>query len=410
MRDARMAWVLCCGSLLAWAPPLSAETYPTPVPAPFTIALPGTNDAPAQPHFAFDGHGNSIRVWSLGTFGPGKPLVTDVMGELADAHGTARGAAFQVNTYPPSGEYYPAVAMNRRGRGVVAWQSLQQDGQQSGIYAQIYTPAGARFGGEIKVSPVIPRQSANQPSVGIDRAGNFVVAWWSAQASVVASFVRLFDAHGVARGPEIRLSPAPMASNPAVAMRPDGSFAVVWRSWKQTGAGAQIFGRCFDAAGTPLGPELQINQTLIPGDGTPVVAAMPDGGLMVAWDSIDFKHTELGGAVRARRLTATGAPLSAELAVSPPDSRVHWYPAVAADGLGNSAVSWDNCLISGNLVVDCGISILFSDPMGRPDPTLWTIRDSQGDLFDATVTAQPGGFVVGLTSSAGIYGLSFLFM
>src|ERR1700676_2452157 len=114
MRDSRMAWLLCCGSLLASTPTLSAGTYPTPAPAPFTIALAGTNHAPAQPHFAFDGHGNSIRVWSLGTFGPGMPLITDVMGELVDAHGVARGAAFRVNTYPPSGEYTPAVAMNRR--------------------------------------------------------------------------------------------------------------------------------------------------------------------------------------------------------------------------------------------------------------------------------------------------------
>jgi len=300
MRDSRMAWVLCCGSLLASAPPLSAGTYPTPAPAPFTIALAGPDDAPAQPHFAFDGQGNSIRVWSLGTFGPGQPLVTDVMGELVDAH-------------------------------------------------------------------------------------------------------------GVARGPQIRLSPAPLTSNPAVAMRPDGSFAVVWRSWQQAGAGAHILGRCFDAAGAPLGNQFQINETLIPGDGMPAAAAMPDGGLLVAWDSRDLNHPELGSAVRARRLTATGAPLTAEFTASPPDNRVHWFPAVAADGFGNSAVSWDNCLLSGNLVYDCGISVLFSDPTGTPDPTLWTIRDAQGDLFDATVTAQPGGFVVGSTASAGIYGLSFVF-
>jgi hypothetical protein len=384
---------------------MSAETYPTPVPAPFTIALAGTNDAPAQPHFAFDGHGNSIRVWTLATFGSGMPYASDVLGELADAHGVARGAPFRVNTYTPNVQQSPAVAMNQRGRSVVAWQSVGQDGQQSGIYAQIYGPAGTRAGGEIKVSHVFPRQTATQPAVGIDRAGNFVVAWWNLQAS----YMRLFDAHGVARGPQIRLSPAPLTSNPSVAMRPDGSFAVVWRSAFQPGPGNEIFGRFFDRAGTPLGDEFQINETVILGLGTPVAAAMPDGGLVVAWDGNDFHHPELGSSVRARRITATGA-LSAEVTVSPPDSRVHWFPAVAADGFGNSAVSWDNCLVSGNAVYDCGISVLFSDPMGTPDPTLWTIRNAQGDLFDATVTAQPGGFVVGLTSSAGSYGLSFLFM
>jgi hypothetical protein len=255
------------------------------------------------------------------------------------------------------------------------------------------------------VTPVFPRQDAGQPAVAIDRAGNFAVAWWNLRGS----YVRLFDAFGVARGPQIRLSPAPLTSNPSVAMRPDGSFAVVWRSAFQPGPGNEIFGRFFDRAGTPLGDELQINETVIPGLGTPVAAPMPDGGLVVAWDSNDFHHPELGSSVRARRITAAGT-LSAEVTVSPPDSRVHWFPAVAADGFGNSAISWDNCLVSGNLVYDCGISVLFSDPAGTPDPTLWTIRDAQGDLFEATVAAQPGGFVVGFSNSAGSYGLNFPFM
>jgi hypothetical protein len=405
MRDAKMAWVLCCATLLAWASPLSAGTYPTPAPLPFTIALGGTDDLPSQPRVAFDGHGNSIRVWTLGMFGPGLPFTSDVMGQTLDEHGVARGTPFRVNTYTPNVQDTPAVAMNRRGRAVVAWQSVGQDGQVSGIYARIYDPAGAPSGGEIRVSHVFAQQTAGQPSVGIDRAGNFVVAWWNLRAS----YVRLFDAFGVARGPQIRLSPAPLTSNPAVAMHPDGSFGVVWRSWQQTGPGAQIFGRSFDRTGTPLGAEIQINDTLIPGDGTPVAAAMPDGGLMIAWDSLDLMHPELGGAVRARRLTATGAPLSAEITASPPDSRVHWFPAVAADGFGNSAISWDNCLFMGPAVVDCGISVLFSDPTGTPDPTLWTIKDTQGDLLDATVAAQPGGFAVGFTSSAGSFGLDFLF-
>jgi hypothetical protein len=409
MRNSRMAWILCCGSLLASGSvsasdsPPPAAAFPSPAPSPFAIALSDVHEADVQPHFAFDRRGNSIRVWTRWN---DTEKASDVVAELVDAHGLARGAVFQVNTYTPNYQSYPAVAMNARGRCVVAWQSLGQDGQISGLYAQIFTAAGARFGGEIPVSSVFPQQSANLATVGIDRAGNFAVAWYNG----VGAFLRLFDPRGVARGPEVRLSPAPAASNPSLVMHPDGSFAAVWRSFDETGPGVEIFGRFFDAAGTPLGNQFQINASLIPDAGTPVAAAMPDGGLVAAWDSCDFQHPEKGCGVRVRRFSATGVPLSGELAASPHDSRVHFFPAVAADGLGNVGVSWDNCLESGHLLYDCGISIRFYDSQAMPAPQTWNLRDAQGDLLDATITAQPGGFVVGLSASAGVYGWNFLFM
>jgi len=409
MRDSGLAWILCCGSLLASgsalasASPLPAAAFPTPAPAPFAIALSDLHVADNQPHFAFDRRGNSIRVWTQWN---DTELATDVMAEQLDADGVPRGAAFQVNTYTHSWQSYPAVAMNARGRCVVAWQSLGQDGQISGLYAQIFTAAGSRFGGEIPVSSIYPQQSANLATVGIDRAGNFAVAWYNG----TGAFMRLFNPRGAARGPEIRVSPAPSASNPVVMMRPDGSLAVVWRSFGETGPGVEIFGGFFDPAGRPLGKQFQINASLIPDAGTPVAAAMPDGGLVAAWDSCDFQHPEKGCGVRVRRFSVTGVPLSGELAASPHDSRVHFFPAVAADALGNFGVSWDNCLESGPQLYDCGVSVRFYDPWAMPAPQTWNLVDAQGDLFDAAISAQPGGFVVGLAASAGVYGWNFLFM
>ena len=198
MRDSGLAWILCCGSLLASgsalasASPLPAAAFPTPAPAPFAIALSDLHVADNQPHFAFDRRGNSIRVWTQWN---DTELATDVMAEQLDADGVPRGAAFQVNTYTHSWQSYPAVAMNARGRCVVAWQSLGQDGQISGLYAQIFTAAGSRFGGEIPVSSIYPQQSANLATVGIDRAGNFAVAWYNG----TGAFMRLFNPRGAAR-------------------------------------------------------------------------------------------------------------------------------------------------------------------------------------------------------------------
>lgn len=401
MRDTRKILACFAGVLLASAPAVAAAGFPTPVPELFAVALDGPHSFPVQPHFAFDLHGNSFRVWTQGSDTVDD---ADVFGEMLNAHGQPRGAAFEVNTYRPNYQQSPSVAMNGQGRSVVAWQSFGQDGQITGIYAQRYGPAAVRAGGEITVSPVFPGESANLPSVGMDAAGAFAVAYYNAEGA----FVRLFDARGGARGGPIRLSPAPNTSNPSLAMRADGSFAVVWRYALPVG-GVEIVGRLFTAAGAPLGREFQINVSAIRGAGVPAVAALPDGGLFVAWDSCDFSDPAEGCAIRARRLAAMGEPLSSELAVSLPDHRAHMLPVVAADGVGNMAVSWDNCVASGPELF-CGVSVLFYDPEGRQAPRLWTLEDPEQDLFDATVTAQPGGFVVGFSTSAGAFGWNFLFM
>jgi len=51
-----------------------------------------------------------------------------VYGQRYDADGTAQGTEFQINTYTAGDQVAPSVTTLADGGFVVAWQSLDQDG------------------------------------------------------------------------------------------------------------------------------------------------------------------------------------------------------------------------------------------------------------------------------------------
>ena len=84
---------------------------------------------------------------------------------------------FQVNTYTPDNQENPKVATDAAGDYVVVWQSNGQDGSGYGIYAQLYNKSVRRpQGSEFQVNTYTSDNQEN-PSVAMDSAGDFVVAW-----------------------------------------------------------------------------------------------------------------------------------------------------------------------------------------------------------------------------------------
>ena len=68
--------------------------------------------------------------------------------------------------------------MDAEGDFVVAWESYGQDGSKYGIYAQRFNASGHAQGSEQRVN-TYTQDSQRQPSVAMDSAGDFVVAWES---------------------------------------------------------------------------------------------------------------------------------------------------------------------------------------------------------------------------------------
>src|SRR5207249_3129611 len=81
------------------------------------------------------GVGDFVVTWSSYQDG----YAYGVFGQRYSNSGLAVGSEFQVNTYTAGYQVGPLVAFNGFDNFVVAWQSLEQDGQSGGIFAQRFS-------------------------------------------------------------------------------------------------------------------------------------------------------------------------------------------------------------------------------------------------------------------------------
>jgi hypothetical protein len=205
-------------------------------------------------------------------------------------------------------------------------------------------PAGpargqALLGGEFQVNSYTTSYQS-YPAVAIDLAGGFVVVWRSAgqDGDGTGIFGRRFDAAGTPQGAEFQVNSyttgsqttsAAVASDPA-----GGGFVVVW-----PGSGGDISGQRFDAAGAPQGGEFRVNSYTTAGQSHPGVAVGPTGDFVVVWQSYGDQDGN-GGGIFGQRFDAAGEPLGGEFQVNSLTNQAQRWPSVATDPAGGFVVAW----------------------------------------------------------------------
>jgi hypothetical protein len=232
-----------------------------------------------------DGRGNFVVGWvdyDVGTS-------DGVFARRFSRSGRALGDTFQVNSYTTADQDNPSMAIDDAGNFTVVWQSRDQDGSGSGIFAQRYDSSGMAQGGESQVN------SANggdqdDPSVSMDASGRFVVVWrgpdlYGAGNSEI--FGQRYDSLGAKQGTEYSVNSyfTGDQSRPVISMAATGDVVVVWESNDQDGSGAGIFGQRYDSSGAKAGAEFRVN-TYTSGDQTdPKVAMDAQRNFVVVWES-----------------------------------------------------------------------------------------------------------------------------
>src|SRR5262249_9194053 len=152
----------------------------------------------------------------------------------------ARGPETRTNTFTTGRQSQPVVAADAAGDFVVAWQSYGQDGSYEGVYAQHYSADGIPLGGEFRVNAYT---TSNQwePAVGMDAAGDFVIAWASfgQDGSDYGVFARRYSAAGAPLGGEFLVNSYTNSRQhlPSVAMDAAGDFVVAWTGYGRDGNG-----------------------------------------------------------------------------------------------------------------------------------------------------------------------------
>ena len=334
------------------------------------------------------------------------------------------GPEFRVNTYTPLPQRRPAVAAEAGGSFVVVWQSggyySGQDGSRTGVFGQRFDGAGAPSGPEFQVNTYTTGPQSD-PSVAVDGAGRFTVAWGSGfygtyypsqDGSALGAFVQRFDANGAPLGPEFRANtytPGPQYLS-GVAAHADGSFVVVWQSGGyggvQDGSGPGIFAQRYDSAGGPVGTEFRVNTTTLGNQSDPAVAAEASGGFVVVWRSNNYlfpgSQDGSGPGVFGQRFSSSGAPLGPEFQVNTYTTGRQENPVVAANPLGGFVVAWQSSYYAGGGQDGSGVGVFaqrFDGAGARTGPEFQVNSFTTGTQTYPSLAVDPAGsFVVAWTS------------
>src|SRR5262249_44773886 len=204
--------------------------------------------------------------------------------------------------FPLHNDDFSAVAKLGTG-SVVAWED--PDANNGDIEFRIFDAAGA--GGAV--------QTANTDTTGFQAAATvatspdgafFAIAWGSGDAVKA----RVFDAAGSEVAPEFPVTtPTEIAGlDPAITWLNTGQFAVTWSD--RTLTVFDVRARLFDLLGRPLTGVIPVNSTTLGFQSQPSIAALPDGGFVVAWvDNSGVGIDDSSTSIRLQAFDASGGKI-----------------------------------------------------------------------------------------------------
>jgi hypothetical protein len=305
-----------------------------------------TADGQRYPAVTSDGDGDFVVVWTDdGRDGSGSGL----FGQRYDSSGSRLAAEFQVNVFTPGSQgFKSAIASDVLGNFLVAWTSFGQDGDRGGIFARRFSQSGSPLGTEFAVNTYTASAQGYDVAVARQADGRFLVVWDSLaqDGDSWGVFAQRFDAAGAPVGTEFQINSFTVGpqggdyASPAVAAGADHGFVVTWGSFAQDGSGRGVFAQRYDSFGDRLGAEFQVN-TYTVFEQAQRLAASSDaaGNFVIAWGSVAQDGS--GQGVFGKRYDADGNALGSEFLVNSGTLGDQGYGlAIASERPGDFVVAW----------------------------------------------------------------------
>ena len=267
------------------------------------------------------------------------------------------GTEYAVVGSLPGDQVFPDAAV-KSGGGFVVWQDNITDGDGWGVSAMQLsggTLSGSGSSFRVNVQGAGDQQT---PRVALLRGGGAVFGWQGGQKGFEHIYARFLSSTNtwLTGDVEVNTFTNNFQINPAVATLTNGNVVIVWGSFDQAGPNSlqDVYGQILSPAGVKVGAEFLINQFTTYNQRTPAVAALANGGFVVAWVSEQERVVGAPNAslatpgqmaypsidIYARLYNANGNPQSNEFLVNT-DSNPCANPVVAAGTDGGFVVAWD---------------------------------------------------------------------
>ncbi|MFN8578624.1 MAG: hypothetical protein U0354_17490 [Candidatus Sericytochromatia bacterium] len=215
---------------------------------------------------------------------------TGVYAQRYNSDGTPNGSEFRVNTYTTDYQSSPSVTINNSGNFIITWLSHYQDGDSDGIFAQRFNSNGTPNGSEFQINTYTTNYQVS-PSISMLNSGNFVITWNSYNQDGDSSgvFAQRFNSNGIMQGSEFQVNTytANEQNFPSISTDELGNFAITWLSYGQDSNGVGVHGQRYNSNGMPQGSEFRIDSDSIGvARGYSNIAMNINGNFVVTWVSL----------------------------------------------------------------------------------------------------------------------------
>jgi len=301
------------------------------------------------PDAAEQDDGTTIFVWTARD-APGG-IAHDIFLRRFDVDGSPLEDPRMINTTVASTQKRPQIAVAPDGSFLVVWQSSEHDDatgdQRIWVRSQAFTADGATTGSEQLVSNL---SSGNTADIHADVAalvGGGYVAVWRSQNSTGTDGdnsiqARLISSAGVPQGSQFQVNTQTSGGqkDPAVAALDDGGFVVAWTN-------PEVYLRPFTAGGTSAVNDIQVDTTTAGGPPTQTeIARGWDGRLIVVWTTDE--NLGLQGEIRARLYDAALNPLGNDFRINSLTTGAQSNAHVGDLGPLGFLVAWDSDTSAGD--------------------------------------------------------------
>ena len=257
---------------------------------------------------------------------------TEIWGRRYRNNGSPLTPKFRINDEKIYGEGAPmlpaSIDVNDAGNFIITWGL-------SVIYFQRYNSYAEPQGNNIQIKAVT---SGEYPAVGMDRSGNFTIAWanWYTPRGI---YTQRFGSEGDSLGTALRINQPYYEEiwNPAIAMNEAGDFIIVWEKGRYGEEG--IYGQLFKNDGTAEGANFKINDDNSNAYHGKATVAIDSSGTIFA---IVWQDNRLGDFNLYCQLYRNGETHGTNFIVNEEDNdSTSWFvPAIAMDKLGRFVITW----------------------------------------------------------------------
>lgn len=250
---------------------------------------------------------------------------------------------FRVNTELNDAQLNPSIVGLTENLFVIAWESMNQDGDHAGVYAKLFNSTGNNVTGEFRVNINTPGYQ-NEPSVAKLTDNKFVVTWSSANGDSdgYGILARIFNGTGDALTGELPVNDHEVSNqrHPSVVGLNGTHFAVTWSSANQDGNNYGVFGTVLDDSGTNTTYEFQVNTYTTGAQEYSEIARLNETTFVITWES-DGQDGD-GEGVYSRVFNASGGAISGELPMNNYTTNDQYSPNICGLGVDKFLVTWQS--------------------------------------------------------------------